>query len=172
MQQNSTASPLSSGGNGPQVGDLALLTALRSHAFLSGLTAEQLARLASLASDAVFSENDVIVKAGDRSAFFYLLTEGSVAVELRTANYSVCVEAVGPGQAFGWSALLDHRDALFQVRARERTRAMRFDGGSLAAACRIDPPLGAEIYRRTLEVAASRVKATELRFAEMCGVRL
>ena len=148
------------------------LRALHSHSFLSGLGAEQLERLASLASEAVFTENDVILRAGDRSEFFYLLTAGSVAVELRTAHYSVCVEAVGPGQAFGWSALLDHRDALFQVRARETTRALRFEGAGLSEACRTDPTLGAEIYRRTLEVAANRVKATELRFAEMCGVRL
>jgi len=32
--------------------------------------------------------------------------------------------------------------------------------------------LGAEILRRTLQVVAGRVKATELRFAEMCGVRV
>jgi CRP-like cAMP-binding protein len=149
---------------------MTLLPLLRGHAFLAGLPDELLARLAALAAPVAFSENEVIVEAGQRSTFFYLLLEGSVAVEFRRASYSVCVEAAGPGQAFGWSALLDHRDAVF--RAREDTQALQFDGGKLAALCSADPALGTEIYRRTLEVAAGRVKATELRFAEMCGVRL
>ncbi|MGD0500783.1 MAG: cyclic nucleotide-binding domain-containing protein [Bryobacteraceae bacterium] len=154
------------------LGDITLLSVLRSHAFVSGLSESQVERLAGLASEAVFPEDEVILLAGQRSTSFYLLVEGSVAVELRTPRYSVCVQALGPGQVFGWSALLDRQEAHFQVRARERTRALRLDGAALAAACQRDPQLGAEVFRRALEVVAGRVKATELRFAEMCGVRV
>jgi hypothetical protein len=35
-----------------------------------------------------------------------------------------------------------------------------------------DPALGAEFFHRIISVVAGRVKATELRFAEMCGVRV
>jgi CRP/FNR family transcriptional regulator, cyclic AMP receptor protein len=154
------------------MGDFALLPALTCHAFLAGLTQEQLARLEPLAQQVDFSENEVVLEAGKRSTYFYLVVEGSVAVELRTPNFSVCVEGVGPGHAFGWSALLSGADAMFQVRARENTLAMRFQGDRLAALCAAEPELGAEIYRRTLAVVAGRVKATELRFAEMCGVRV
>jgi CRP-like cAMP-binding protein len=73
---------------------------------------------------------------------------------------------------FGWSALLDDQDTLFQVRARERTTALKLDGARLAALCKKDTALGAEILRRTLRVVAGRVKATELRFAEMCGLKV
>ena len=37
---------------------------------------------------------------------------------------------------------------------------------------RTDPDLGAEILLRILGVVAGRVKATEERFAEMCGVSM
>ena len=37
---------------------------------------------------------------------------------------------------------------------------------------RTDPELGAEILLRILGVVARRVKATEERFAEMCGVSM
>jgi len=93
-------------------------------------------------------------------------------VELRTPRYVVCVEALGPGQAFGWSALLDHQDTLFQVRARERTTAFCLDSEGLRKICHEDPPLGVELLQRTLAVVAGRVKATEVRFAEMCGIRV
>ena len=145
---------------------------IRAHAFTQGLSEEQLVTLARLASEVTFEENQVIFHEGQRSASFFLVTAGSVAVELRTPTYVVCVQALGPGQVFGWSSLLEDQDTLFQVRARERTTALRLDGAVLKSACRDDQQLGNEILHRALEVVAGRVKATEVRFAEMCGVRV
>jgi CRP-like cAMP-binding protein len=145
---------------------------LRNHEFVAGLSEAQIASLSSLASEVAFEENEVILRDGQSSSSFYLVVAGSVAVELRTPRYVVCVEALGPGQVFGWSALLDRQDTLFQVRARERTTTLQFDGPALQLKCKLEPELGAEILRRTLQVVAGRVKATEIRFAEMCGVRV
>ncbi len=149
-----------------------LAQTLRNHAFTNGLADAQIASLSSLATEVTFEDNEVILVDGEQSKSFYLLTSGSVAVELRTPRYVVCVQALEPGQVFGWSALLEHQDTLFQVRARERTTALRIDGAALKLQCRTDTHLGAEILQRTLQVVAGRVKATEIRFAEMCGVRV
>ncbi len=151
---------------------MTLSASLSGHTFTQGLSDAQIESLTALSGSVAFEENEVILEAGQRSTSFYLLTEGSVAVELRTPSYAVCVQALGPGQVFGWSALLDDQDTLFQVRARERTSALRLNGAALARLCRTDTKLGAEILSRTLQVVAGRVKATELRFAEMCGVRV
>ncbi len=153
------------------MGDTALISALRAHEFTRGLTDGQVEALAALASPVTFEENEVVLQFGERSTFLYLLTAGSVAVELRTPRYAVLVQAVEPGQIFGWSALLNQRDTVFQVRAREHSAALRMDGARLNAAFEADPRLGLEILRRTLSVVAGRVKATEIRFAEMCGVK-
>jgi CRP-like cAMP-binding protein len=151
---------------------MTLKNILRTHEFAQGLTNSQVATLAGMAEEVTFEDNEVILEAGQRSASFYLLTAGSVAVELRAATYVVCVEAIGPGQLFGWSALLDRQDTLFQVRAREHTTALRLDGARLKAACQADSQLGNEVRQRALQVVAGRVRATEIRFAEMCGVRV
>ncbi|MGO9257252.1 MAG: Crp/Fnr family transcriptional regulator [Bryobacteraceae bacterium] len=148
------------------------LRTLRNHGFTKGLGEAQLEALASLATEVTFEENELILADGQRSTSFYLLTSGSVAVELRTGGFVVCVEALGPGQVFGWSVLLNHQDTLFQVRARETTTALRLNGEALQARCKSDTSLGTEILQRTLQVVAGRVKATEIRFAEMCGVKL
>jgi len=145
---------------------------IRDHCFTQGLTDEQIAKLAALASEVTFEENQVIFRDGQRSTSFFLVTGGSVAVEQRTPTYVVCVQTLGPGQVFGWSALLEDHDTLFQVRARERTTALRLDGAVLKSACREDQQLGNEILHRALKVVAGRLKATEVRFAEMCGVRM
>jgi CRP/FNR family cyclic AMP-dependent transcriptional regulator len=145
---------------------------LENHAFVQGLPPAQIASLAALAHEVNFEEDEVILVEGQLSSAFYLMISGSVSIELRTPRYAVCVEALGAGQAFGWSALLDHQDTLFQVRARERTTALCIDGAALKLKCRTDPALGMEILHRTLRLVAGRVKATEIRFAEMCGIRV
>jgi CRP-like cAMP-binding protein len=148
------------------------LTTLRNHGFTQGLSEEQLTTLASMAQKVTFQENELILVDGQRSTSFYLVTGGSVAVELRTGSFAVCVQALGPGQAFGWSALLNHQDTLFQVRAREKTSALMLKGSDLQDLCKRDTSFAAAILQRTLQVVAGRVKATEIRFAEMCGVKL
>ena len=145
---------------------------LREHAFTRGLTDEQLAALAELATEVAFQENDVILVDGQHSTSFYLLLTGSVVVELRTPVSVITVQALVPGNVFGWSALLDRQDTLFQVRAREDTTALEIDGAKLQARCMTDTRLGVELLHRILHVVAGRVKATELRFAEMCGIRI
>jgi len=155
-----------------EMGYMALSDVLRLHEFTRGLTEAQIASLAAAASEACFEEDDIVLEEGERSRAFYLVTEGSVTVELRAPRYVVVVQAVESGQAFGWSALLDRQDTVFQVRAREHTRALRLEGEALKALCRQDPVLGVELLHRTLALVAGRVKATELRFAEMCGVRV
>jgi CRP-like cAMP-binding protein len=145
---------------------------MRNHSFTRGLGEAQLDTLTSLASEVTFEENELILVDGQRSRFFFLVTAGSVSVELRTASYVVSVQALGPGQAFGWSALLDDHDTLFQVRAREHTTALRLDGAALKTACHKDTLLGVQVLGRALRVVAGRVRATEIRFAEMCGVRV
>ena len=145
---------------------------LRAHEFTSDLTPEQIASLAALADRVDFDPDQLILMDGQRSTAFYLVIAGSVSIELCAPHFTVGVEALGAGKVFGWSALLDQHDTLFQVRARERTAALRLEGKALQELCRTDPALGTEILRRTLQVVAGRVKATELRFAEMCGVRV
>jgi CRP/FNR family transcriptional regulator, cyclic AMP receptor protein len=151
---------------------LTLEQTLRSHAFLQGLGERHIARIASLASQISFDENEVIMLDRQESEYFYLLVSGSVIMELRSPVFSVLVMAIGPGQAFGWSALLRDQDTLFQVRARVRSSAIRIPGADLVRACREDPELGVEILLRTLQIAAGRMEATEARFAEICGVRI
>jgi CRP/FNR family transcriptional regulator, cyclic AMP receptor protein len=144
---------------------------LREHAFTRGLGESQIDTLAALASEVTFEENETILENAQRSRNFFLVISGSVSVELRTPAYAVSVQAVGAGQAFGWSALLDNHDTMFQVRTREHTKTLCLDGTALRDACHKDPTLGAEVLQRALAVVAERVRATEIRFAEMCGVR-
>jgi CRP-like cAMP-binding protein len=149
---------------------MALEQVLREHRFTDGLTGSGLAKLASLACEETFEQDQVILLSGQQSRDFYLLLSGSVCVEVCAPHYTVCVQALGAGEAFGWSSLLLHHTTLFQIRARERSTVIRLDGARLSAVCGEDPEFGLELFRRLLELVAGRVQATELRLAEFCGI--
>jgi len=103
-----------------------------------------LSNLASLASSAEFKEDELILIAGQHSEHLFLLLSGSV-VEVPTPFYVVCVQALRPGDAFSWSSLLNQQDTLFQVRAREKSTAIRWKGAALLAACQEDSAFGMEL---------------------------
>ena len=154
------------------MGQLTPLEVLRAHRFTQGLNESQLSALAALAKPVSFETDEIVLSDGQRSPDFYLLISGSVAVELCAPRFTVCVQSLGAGDVFGWSALLTEHDTVFKVRSRERTAAMCLASSALQDLCRRDPVLGTEFLTRTLLVVAGRVKATELRFAEMCGFRV
>lgn len=145
---------------------------LAKHAFTAGLPESQIVKLASFAHKVNFKEDQPILRTGERSDYFYLLLAGSVCVEVVARGYSVRIQSLGPGEAFGWTALLDRHDTLFQVRAQETSIALCLDGACLSAALQEDPLLAAQLLRRVLKVAADRVQATESALGELCGIRI
>jgi uncharacterized protein (TIGR02284 family) len=146
--------------------------ALRGHAFLLGLSEHQLATLAQIAEPVEFQEHELILVAKQPSLDLYTLLSGSVSIELHQKHYAVHIQALGAGDAFGCSALLEDHDTMFDVRAREHCTALRLDGGRLRAALRDDPVFAAELFRRTLQLTTRRLHATEVRLGELCGVRI
>jgi len=158
------------GGYDPNKSEMTL--ALQGHAFLSGLSAAQLTTLATISQSVHFREQQLILAAQQPSVYFYLLQAGSVSIELNKGHFAVRILYLGPGDAFGWSAMLENQNTLFDVRARESCTALRLDNERLSAALLEDPVLAAELLRRTLRLAAGRMLATETRLAEFCGVRV
>jgi len=149
---------------------MTLTHAVKEHSLLSSLPTSQAEKLLALATEVHFQENELILTAHEQSRYFYLLLEGTVCIEVSTRAYSVCIQALGPGDAFGWTSLLNQHDSLFQVRSRDNCRALKIAASDLQAAFDADPLLAREVLRRALALAADRVAATEARLAELCGV--
>jgi CRP-like cAMP-binding protein len=149
---------------------MTLEKSLEEHRFTKGLPDRGVAELAALAREETFVQDKVILVTGEQSRSFYLVLSGSVCVEVRAPHFTVTVQVLGPGDAFGWSSLLHHHDTLFQIRAREQTTVIRLDGARLSAVCEANAEFGLALFRRLLGLVAGRVKATESRFGEFCGI--
>jgi len=147
-----------------------LVQILKAHPFTKGMPEVLVKKLVPLARQVEFEEDQIVFQAGERSMNFCLLLRGSACVEIRTDYYAICVQNLGPGDAFGWSSLVEEEHhTVFQVRARDASSAIFLDGEKLRAACFKDPKLGFEIFRRLAPIVARRVRATEFRLAEFCG---
>src|SRR5262249_20158251 len=117
-------------GLSPVLSNLTLAGTLKEHPFTEGMSAAQVEALARLATEVTFEEDEVVLVGGQHSTSFYVVLQGSVVVELSARRYVMCVQSLSAGTVFGWSALLDKQDTLFQVRARERTVALEIDGAA------------------------------------------
>lgn len=137
--------------------------------FISGLSKTEVQRLDSLGKKIVFEENDLMVVEGERSTMFYLLLSGNASVEVSTGFCTIFIQELSAGDAFGWTSLLQQHDTMFQVRARERSTALRLDGAAVNALCREEPELGVMLLTRVLQTVAGRVRGLEMRLGEFCG---
>lgn len=145
---------------------------LMEHPFTKSLSMPEIDKIAAVACEEAFACDQIILLAGERSRNFYLVLSGSVRVEACAPHHRVSIQTLGAGEAFGWSSLLGHHDTLFQIRAQQQTRVMRLDGARLSQACDEDPKFGLALFRRILELVAGRVKATESRLGEFCGIAM
>jgi CRP-like cAMP-binding protein len=134
------------------------------------MTESQLTDLAGMADIVEIEPDRQIFRSGERSRYFYLLLSGTVFLELQTPVYTVCIQQLDSGEAFGWSALVDEPYRAFQVRARAACRVARIPGDRLLAACRADDHLSSLVFHRLAELIARRLRSAEVRFAEFCGL--
>ena len=139
-----------------------LVAELRRHPFDKDLPAQHLERLASLATEANFTRDQMIFREGDEWSQFYLIVSGRVALEMATPDGPLRVQTLSGGDEFGWSAVLLGQGKYFQARALEPVTAIAFEGGDLLAACKSDPSFGFAFIYRVLEVVSERLQATRL----------
>jgi len=69
------------------------------------------------------------------------------------------LQIIDGGSVFGWSWLYAPFTWRLQVRAVERTRVIRLDGGHILAACEADRGLGYQIMKRVSQVMIERLHA-------------
>ncbi|HUI81013.1 MAG TPA: cyclic nucleotide-binding domain-containing protein [Bryobacteraceae bacterium] len=142
---------------------------LTNQALTHALSRSQISRLAAVTSEVAYPSDAIILEGAQPSTSIYIIMAGTVVVELRKDWYTVGVQVLGAGQMFGWSALLGSRETMFQVRVQEAATMLQIDGAALEETFRTDPILCREILQGLLRAMADRLKASELKIAELCG---
>jgi len=128
---------------------------------LRDLDPHHLCKLAGLALEARFDPGHVIFHQGDLTGFFYLIVSGFVELESVDNAGRKHVQTLGPGDAFGWSSVLDGERKHSLARAASNVIALAFDGHELRLACDQDPEFGYAFMKRLLSIVASRLETVQ-----------
>ncbi|MER3416036.1 MAG: Crp/Fnr family transcriptional regulator [Gemmataceae bacterium] len=138
-----------------------ILSAFRTHKFLSGLGEQQLMRLAAGVTPFTAQPGDYLAREGQRADAFYLIQDGVVEVLTRgPSGEPVIVRELGSGDVLGWSWLVPPHQWTFDARAQGCVRGLKFDGVWLRDLCETDRELGFCIVKYLLQVIGSRLAAS------------
>lgn len=145
---------------------------LGEHRLFRGLAPAYLELLAGCARNEVYKGGEFVFRYGEDADRFYLIREGSVAMEASTAERGVItIQTLGDGDILGFSWLLPpyryHNDA----RVTRPARMLSLDGACLRSKCDTDHTLGYELMNRFLPVFADRLKHAELQLMDIYGGR-
>jgi CRP-like cAMP-binding protein len=138
----------------------------------TGLEPTQLELIAGCGSHVGFDEGGYLFHEGDHADTFFLLRQGSVALELFTPpRGSLTIETLEAGEVVGWSWLFAPYTWHFDARAISPVRATAFNGACLRTKCDDDPALGYTLLSRFASVMIERLQMTRLRLLDIYGRR-
>lgn len=144
-----------------------LLQVLQKHPFVAELPPEHKSRLAELATQVHFDAGQIIFHEGDDYSIFYLINEGTIALELQMPGELLRVQTLFAGDELGWSAVLPHSGMRFQARALTPVAALAFDGEQLLASFKADAEFGLAMMLRLMGVVSERLRATRVQLVDL-----
>ncbi len=128
---------------------------------------QHLARLAALAEEVKFHRDQIIFREGEEHGMFYLILDGTLALEIITARHPVLLQTLHAGDAMGWSSLLGSGGTHFEARALTAARTLAFNGAKLRETCDTDPAFGYRMMKALLSLITERLDVTRMQLLDM-----
>lgn len=147
---------------------VALIAALNTSWFASGLSEKAQTRLAELGHKFTAEPGTELFHEGESSDTFAILIHGRVALRtLVPERGDITILTVEPGDVYLWSAIVPPYKATSTGVAIEPIEAIVFEGTSLRAALHEDCELHSALYPRLLMVVARRLNATRTQMLDL-----
>lgn len=143
---------------------------LLAHPFLAGLDPALGGVLVGCARNLRFAPGAFLFREGEAADTFYLIREGSVALELHIPGRPPLVVAtLGEGELVGASWIVPPYRWSYDARATTPTRAFGLDAACLRQKCDADHHLGYEMMKRLLPVMVKRMEAGRHQLLDVYG---
>jgi CRP-like cAMP-binding protein len=140
---------------------------LAHHPFFAGMPPDHLRAIAGCASTRTFKPGQFMLREGEYAATFYLLRQGSVALENHVPGRGpIAIQTLGAGDVLGWSWLFPPYRWHFDARVLAEVAALEFNGACLRQQCDDDPALGYDVMKRVAQTIIERLQATRLQFMD------
>jgi CRP-like cAMP-binding protein len=152
---------------------------LRRYPFFAGLSHEQILSLAKVGSELDVEAEHYFFHEEDRLDSFYLVTEGAIAIVIEVPDQDVehklagqltgeletkdvVISAIGPGEVFGWSALVPPHMATTSGKATTPCRVIAFDSEELLEIFEDDCQFGYLMIQKAAQIIRDRLRAMRI----------
>ena len=144
---------------------------LSEHPFFKNLDEDSLNLIVGCASNVRFEKDEMIIREGEKANEFYIIREGSVAVEIQgPGRGKITIDTLSDGEILGWSWLFPPYYWHFDGRAQSRIRAIALDGKCLREKCEVNHDMGYELLKRFSQIIGQRLQATRLQLLDIYGI--
>ena len=131
---------------------------LRRYPFFAGLNLEQITVLTKVAREEEVEAGHFFLHEQKESSYLYLVVEGTVSAVITVPRHKeIVVGTTGPGDVFGWSALVPPHTATATVKATKPCKVIAIDCLQLLAAFEDDPQFGYLMMMKIAQVTRDRV---------------
>lgn len=140
--------------------------ALKRARLLEGLSDNELEKIASLSREEKYRAGAIIFEEGDPARNLYIVEEGKIALETKldlgpyAAPRPTTIEVLTPGEAFGWSALVEPHILTSSARCLKTAKVIAIEGVSLRHLLDSDARIGQKVMARLTSIVASRLRET------------
>jgi CRP/FNR family cyclic AMP-dependent transcriptional regulator len=122
--------------------------ALEKCELFQDLSREQLASVAALVEEHSLQPDELLLREDEPARYLFVVVEGRAVAQLQMERGWLCLGLVGPGDAAGWSSLLDGRIYPASVRALLPMRVARIESSGLTLLMNLEPGIGYPIHKR------------------------
>ena len=145
-----------------------LAAEIQRQPFLAGLSDEHLRFLSNFVDEVSFAEGEVLFRQDDPAIDFFLVSFGRVALEVASPGQApMLIQTLKPGDLLGVSWLYPPHRWQFTSTACVPTRALRFNGDAVRAACDEDHSLGFGLLGLFVVALGSRIQAMRFQLLEV-----
>ncbi|MEW6157166.1 MAG: cyclic nucleotide-binding domain-containing protein [Verrucomicrobiota bacterium] len=138
-----------------------MIERITRHPCFREMAPEQKCILTEGAKEARFEPGEVLFRMGEPANAFYLIENGSIALEVHDASQTTrLIQKVNAGEVLGWSWLFPPFTWHFTARALEPTTVIVLSGAHLLVAAERDHEFGFELMKRIAQIVIQRLQAT------------
>jgi CRP-like cAMP-binding protein len=131
------------------------------------LTEREMAEVAKLATVEKRGAGSRVITEGTNAAALYMLKEGKVGIRMTSrSGHEVVIDELGPGDLFGWSAVLDHQMFKAAVWTLEDCTIIVLDGAKMRQLFEANNHIGYRAVRVVADVVASRLERLRARLVD------
>lgn len=135
----------------------------------AGLEPSQFELLAGCARNEQVAAGTIVMREGDPADRFFLIRQGSVALEVDAPGRALVIQTLGDGEVVGWSWLFAPYRWAMDGRAVTDCALITFDAACLRGKVEADHELGYQLMSRFAANVIDRLQATRLQLLDVYG---